>query len=139
MAIEHSKPNNFDRERFSYKKSESSRRPYDHIDLEVAGKLVGRAKIKYSDVPFSMYWIHDLKIQPQAQGEGYGSKVMEHIESILLEKNVAGVLLDNISENSPAYGMYERRGWIKVPGSKYGYAFNLPTGSSAEQLKSFVE
>lgn len=128
----------FMNERLIHKKSESSKRPDDHIDLEIDGERVGRAKIRYYETPFPLYLINDMTVKTSERDKGYASKIMGRLESMLSEQNLAGVLVNIIPEESGARDMYKNRGWVRIPDTKDGYAFNVPQGRKVEELKSFI-
>lgn len=98
------------------------------IEVREGDEVIGGADIEYFSSPVPFYQVSDLWISHEHHGEGHGSKVMDYIEKMLKQKGKAGFLVDAIDANSPAKGMYERRGWQRVPDSLGQYVFNLPKG-----------
>jgi ribosomal protein S18 acetylase RimI-like enzyme len=117
--------------------------PAQHdIDLEIDGGLAGYAKLVYFSKPVPGYELGMLYINEDKRGKGYGSALMDKIESMLKEKGKAGILREGIAEldpNSPAIGMYERRGWIPVPGTEDEFVFNLPKGVEPSAFLNFSQ
>lgn len=111
--------------------------PIHTFDISLDNKIIGRAEITYYSKPFPLYQIDSLFIEPEYQGVGRGSEIMDQIENFLKKRNKAGVLVDAIDLNSPASGMYERRGWQQIPGEDYLYAYNLPKKAKLEDLRSY--
>lgn len=111
--------------------------PLHTIDLMLDGKIIGRAEITYYSRPFPLYQISELYVEPEYQGAGRASKIMDQIEEFLIKKGKAGVLVDAIDPDSPASGMYARRGWQEVPEQGGLFAFNLPDGASINDLRGY--
>lgn len=119
---------------------ENIKDPYMHkMELLVDGERVGEADVEYFSKPFPIYQISHLSVDYKKQGMGYGSKLMENIENWLKKKGKAGVLVDAIDMDSPAAGMYARRGWTEVPNSFGLHVFNMPKGATIDQLKGYAE
>lgn len=112
--------------------------PYCHkMELIIDGERVGEADVEYYSKPFPLYQITHLSVEYKRQGQGFGRKLMEYIENFLKKKGKAGVLADAIYPDSPAAGMYARRGWKEVPGSCGLYCYNLPKKATIDQLKGY--
>ena len=99
--------------------------------------MAGRAQLSYFSRPFPLYQIQALDIFSGNEGRGFGGKVMHFIEDMLKKNGKAGMLLDSIEPESPASGMFARRGWVEVPRTKGLYAFNLPKGAHIDELRKF--
>lgn len=112
--------------------------PLHTLDLIVDNKVVGRAEIMYYSRPFPLYQINDLYVEYEHKGAGYASKIMDQVESFLKKRKKAGVLVDAIDTDSPASGMYERRGWQKVPGESFLFAYNLPKSAKIDALRGYA-
>jgi GNAT superfamily N-acetyltransferase len=128
-------------EKFVYHSSKenriSGRSGIHSLDLEIDGKIIGVAEMAYFSTPFPFYYLDELYVEYKKQGKGYGSKIMDQVENWLIEKRRAGVVTDAIDTDSPASGMYERRGWKKIPGHDHSYAFNLPKSAKIEDLVGY--
>lgn len=122
-------------------KEASPELPAQHdIDLEVNGESVGYAKLVYFSKPVPGYELGMLYINEDKRGMGYGSALMDKVESMLKQKGKTGVLREGIAEldpNSPAIGMYERRGWVPVPGTENEFVFNLPKTVQPDVFSNF--
>lgn len=102
--------------------------------LEIDGEVVGEIHAIYYSKPIPFYSLDDVYVYSKYRGQGYGSHIMDSFENFLKKKKKAGVLFDGIAMLSPASGMYERRGWKKIPGMETGYAFNLPDTVPIERI-----
>ena len=111
--------------------------PQHSLELIVDGKVIGAAELTYQSKPFPFYHLNDLYIDFEEQGQGYGSLIMDKVEEFLLKRKKAGMLSDAINLDSPARGMYERRGWQAVPGEITIYAFNIPKSTNINQLTKY--
>lgn len=116
---------------------EKGEEPLHTFDLIMDGHIIGRAEITYYSKPFPLYQLSELYIEPEYQGGGRSKKIMQQVESFLKKRGRAGVLVDAIDPDSPASGMYARRGWRKVPGEIDLYAYNLPKGAKIEDLRNY--
>ena len=125
-------------ENFEYQKPTKESEGYHKIDLVVNGERVGNASYQYCSQPLPYYYIGSIQIYDEYQGKGYGSKIMSYLESILLDRGRAGLLNDDIDEDSPAAGMYKRRGWQEIPGHPDMFVFNLPKGANIAQMATTV-
>ncbi len=106
------------------------------IDLVIDGHVIGKAEMEYLSKPFPHYAVKEVYVEYDQQGQGYGSAIMEQVESFLTSKRKAGVIVDAILREE-AEGMYERRGWQPVPGQPSLYAYNLPASAQIEQLQGY--
>lgn len=111
--------------------------PLHTFDLIVDSTVIGRAEITYYSKPFPLYQITDIYVEYEYKGQGYASKIMDQVESFLKKRKKAGVLVDAIDTDSPASGMYERRGWQKVPGEPFLFAYNLPKNAKINALRGY--
>ncbi len=112
--------------------------PRHTIDIEIDGELIGRADIEYGSKPIPHYQLSNLYVEYEYQGKGYGSKIMDYLEKMLVKKGKAGVLVDAIDTESAAEGMYERRGWKRVPPAfKNQFVFNLPKGVTPDIFQNY--
>jgi len=113
--------------------------PFHTIDLVIGDKIIGRAEMIYSSKPLPHYTIDYLYVEPEYQGAGRASRIMDQVEEFLKKKGKAGVLAEAIDPSSPASGMYGRRGWQEVPDSFGVFAFNLPKGASIDDLRGLSQ
>lgn len=107
------------------------------FNLFIEGQKIGVAEVDYFSKPLPVYQITDLYIDPQEQGRGLASKIMSQIEQFLKEKKKPGILADAIMPGKPAYGMYERRGWNKIPNSGGLLVYNWPSDVNLNVLNGF--
>jgi GNAT superfamily N-acetyltransferase len=56
------------------------------------------------------YYIDEFCISYDYQGEGIGSLFLNHIEKLLLDENVQGMIL-NTEKDYPSYKFYEKNGF----------------------------
>lgn len=80
-------------------------------DGQLIGVSLGRRKHWYTGTE---YWIDDLAVLPQAQGQGRGARFMELIEAFAKEAGIAGIVLFT-ERGIPAYGLYVKRGFEERP------------------------
>jgi ribosomal protein S18 acetylase RimI-like enzyme len=79
------------------------------------GRMIGT--LMYQRRPNGDYYISNVAVHPDQRRRGIARKL---VETALAELRAAGgkkVLLDVISGNLPAYGLYERLGWKHFSGS----------------------
>ena len=102
------------------------------LEMRVDEKLVGTAEIFFHDLPIPHYKLSEIYINPDQRSHGYGAKLMKALEEKISTENVSGLLFDVVGINKAnakeADGMYERHGWIPVPGRDHYMAYNLPEG-----------
>lgn len=98
------------------------------------GEVIAQAEINYFSRPMPYYQLTDLYTDRAHQGKGFASRIMDAFEAKLKTTGKAGFLVDGILPGSDASGMYERRGWIPVPGGLGQYVYNLPAGTGPEKF-----
>lgn len=113
--------------------------PLHTFDLMLNGQIIGRAEITYYSKPFPLYQVNELYVEHEYSGAGRAGEIMAQVEAFLKKKKRAGVLVDGILEDSPASGMYARRGWLEIPGGHGAFAYNLPKGAKLEDLRNYAE
>lgn len=111
--------------------------PQHTIDFSVGGKVIGRAEINYYSKPIPIYQITDIYVDHDQSGKGYASEIMAQVEGFLLERKKPGFIVDAINLDSPASGMYARRGWKELPGGLGQYVFNMPKSVDLSIFKGF--
>lgn len=94
------------------------------IKEEESGEEIASAEVDEFKEPFRFFYIARITVVPSHQGKKYGSRLIKKIEEHLINEKAPGILFDTIENNSPAYGMYARRGWVPVIGCMDMYAFN---------------
>lgn len=129
-----------DREGFVHIKPEAHATDLEethHLALrDENGRELAFADLVYQGEPFPHYYVEYMESNPRLRGAGYGKRMLEEINRMLLEKGKAGVLYDDIDELDDAAGMYERNGWTLIPDSDNMYVFNPPKGLAPEVLAS---
>lgn len=109
------------------------------ISVEEKGEEVAFAEIDFFRVPFRFCYIARIEVFPHARGKRYASNMMDKIESYIKGKGVPGILIDTIERDSPAYGMYLRRGWkpFAAPNGQDLYVFNRGLRSDKKLAEAF--
>lgn len=69
---------------------------------KLIGVSLGRLKHWYTGTE---YWIDDLAIIPERQGDGCGTKFLQLIEAFIQTAGIVGIVLFT-DRNAPAYGFY---------------------------------
>ncbi len=109
--------------------------------LMIGDKHVGVSYVQYFSRPFPHYYLGYVGTATDEREKGYGRMLMDEFESKLLATGRAGVLNDMLAYHngvgSPLLGMYERRGWQRIPHTSV-LTFNLPPGVGAEDLRKLV-
>lgn len=108
------------------------------LDLIIDGIKTGGAEINYFSKPLPLYQLTDLWVDFDSQGKGFGSKILEQFEEMLITRKKPGVLVDAILEGNEASGMYKRRGWKEVPNSYGLYVFNWPKDVPFDVMKGYA-
>lgn len=73
------------------------------------GVSLGRIKHWYAGTE---YWIDDLAILPQMQGQGYGAALIDRIEEHVKPLGIRAVVLFT-ERGIPAYGLYVKKGFAE--------------------------
>lgn len=111
--------------------------PIHSFDLVINSELIGRAEISYYSKPLPYYQVDALYVEENFQSRGYAGKIMEQVEEFLKKRKKTGLIVDGILDGLPARGMYERRGWQRIPGESDLFAYNLPNDFEIEKLKNY--
>jgi ribosomal protein S18 acetylase RimI-like enzyme len=65
--------------------------------------------------PYEAYPSHlHIDLLPRAQGRGYGRRMMEQVMDLLRRRNSPGAHLGVSMANAPAFGFYQRLGFIEL-------------------------
>ena len=107
------------------------------IFLNINGEKVGVAYMQYFSRPFPLYYIKLLKIKKEYRKQGHASKIMGFLEEMLRAKGKAGILEEFMEEVPQAKGMYERRGWTRLPSDKDTFVYNLPKHVNPSDIDFF--
>ena len=121
------------------KNLEKGEDPLHTFDLVLGDDVIGRAQITYYSKPFPLYQVNELYVEHEYSGAGRAGEIIAQVEAFLKKRKRAGVLVDGILEDSPASGMYARRGWLEVPGGHGLFVYNLPKGAQPEDLRHYAE
>ncbi len=111
--------------------------PQHHFDLVANGEKIGGAEIDYFSKPLPLYQMTDLYVDFEHNGNHYASQIMGQVEEWLIKRKKPGVLVDAVFSNDSAKGMYEKRGWERVPDSNGLMVFNWPKDVPLSVLKGY--
>lgn len=102
---------------------------------------MGFANLKLYREPFEFYLVPMVLVGPEKQGHGYGSRILEEITKRLDERGVPGLLMNAVDPQSPARGMYERHGWVAIPGHEnwLGYKTDSVNHENIDQVINRLE
>ena len=82
--------------------------------------IIGMFRLLFED---ELYWgkqndkagyVHSLVIKSEFKGNGFGNKIMKHIESLLIEKSISLFRLDCVANNQGLCNYYKNLGFKKV-------------------------
>lgn len=104
------------------------------LKLSVEGHLVGEAEFFYKSEPFPFYYIHFVLVKTEHRGKGYGTKIIEGVNTFLDERGKTGILYDVIEPDNPATGLYGRHRWSSILGTKNWYIHNPPKNCTDAML-----
>lgn len=90
------------------------------------GEVIAGAELSYLSKPVPLYQLSDLWVEYSHHGQGLGSRLMDQVEDFLRKRKKPGVLVEAILEDNPAKGMYQKRGWVKIPNMMHLFIFNQP-------------
>jgi GNAT superfamily N-acetyltransferase len=116
---------------------ENGDEPQHHFDLIIDGEKIGSAEINYFSKPIPLYQVTDLYVDFEHKGKGYASKIMDEVEKWIRSRRKPGILVDAIMEGDVAQGMYEKRGWLKVPSNRGLYVLNWPNDVDLSLLDGY--
>lgn len=104
--------------------------PHHAFELLKDDKVIGGAEVEYFSRPLPFYQLTELWVEPEYTGSGGASRIMDQVENFLEERKKPGILTDAITDDNPAKGLYERRGWQLVPDQMlhvYNWPDHVPT------------
>lgn len=118
--------------RVEYSKPEESDpdKEFRHHRFEIkdGSEVLAAAEVNYYSNPIPFYQITDLYTKFDHQGKGYGSAIMDQVESFLIKRRKPGVLVDaSVDTHKDGESFYLGRGWEPV-GDLGQMAFNLQDG-----------
>jgi hypothetical protein len=104
--------------------------------LDENGETIAGAEVDKYTRPIPLYQVTDL--WSEAPGKGHASAVMDEVEAFMLRTKKPGVLVDAIDDDSPAKGMYSRRGWQYVPEQHGLMVYNWPQDVSLSAMGGYA-
>jgi ribosomal protein S18 acetylase RimI-like enzyme len=83
---------------------------------EIDGRLVGFAYMEYEPVLYAelatkVAWLHDIYVEPDAQGSGAGRELLDAIQSEARKKGAEKVLLSVAEKNDNSQRFFEKYGF----------------------------
>lgn len=90
------------------------------------GEVIAGAELLYLSRPIPLYQLSDLWVEYSHHGQGLSSRLMDQVEDFLRQRKKPGVLVDAIMDDNSAKGMYQKRGWVKIPDMMHLFIFNQP-------------
>lgn len=112
--------------------------PSHTFEFTKNNKVVGGAELQYYSKGLPHYEVSELWVDYEESGQGYASQIMDAVEEFLRAKKKPGTLVDAIYGNQAAVGMYERRGWQKVPNARV-LIFNWPADVPLTVLSGYAQ
>jgi len=105
---------------------------------ENGGALVGQALFNHLTF-FEDTYVHftGLDVIETFRGKGFGRLLLLRINNHISMNDFKGILKDEIMPEEPAYGMYERHGWIAVDGFVPWRSLNVRS-EEAEELEEVI-
>lgn len=116
----------------------SGEMPQHKFEVVDGDEIIGGAEIDYFSKPLPLYQVTDLWVDHAYAGRGNASRIMDRVEDFLEKRGKPGLLVNAIVGDSPAGGMYERRGWEPVPDNPSLHVYNWPQQVSLDVLKSYA-
>ncbi len=113
---------------------------HHRISLFEGRREIGSAELTYHGTPVPLYYLASLYVIKERRatqdrpGAKYGTRLMDEVEKMLRDKKKMGLVQDGIDPNSPARGMYARRGWRNIPALPGWYVYNMPEGLDLASL-----
>lgn len=104
------------------------------LELHIGDAPVGYAELAYLGKPVPTYYLDYMHVDPQYRGVGFGSELIDQINAFIKSKGKMGLLINGISEGSPATGIYLSHGWTETANSSV-LVYNVPEGVGEVELK----
>jgi GNAT superfamily N-acetyltransferase len=108
-----------------YKKPIENSERVHRIEMTLEGRVIGYANLEYRNDPFPFYYLKLIFIKGY-RGQGLGTQVLTEVNAFLDAKKKPGLLVNAISRTSPARRIYEKHGWVAIPGHEDWYSYGLP-------------
>ncbi|MFD1020898.1 GNAT family N-acetyltransferase [Thalassobacillus hwangdonensis] len=93
---------------------------YLFLLAEEAGEAIGYAWLEVKEYPenpfkygYKALYVHQISINQAYRNGGYGTKLMDKIETLAEERGLTRVELDYWAENVDAAAFYEKRGFLQ--------------------------
>ena len=102
------------------------------------GEEIGYAEFEYYSDPFPFYYVAFISVADKYLKKGFGGNILRQVNGFLDSKGRAGLLINAVEQNDPARSMYERYGWVPVPGKKDWLAYNLPENLDDGRLEAAI-
>ena len=109
------------------------------FEITENGEVIAGAELLYLSRPVPLYQLSDLWVDYSYQGKGLSSRLMAQVEEFLRQRKKPGVLVDAIMDSSPAKGMYQKRGWVKIPEMMHLFIFNAPKDLDWKVFRGYAE
>lgn len=91
---------------------------------------------EYHSSPFPFYHLKFLEVDPNFQGAGAGTELVDNFTDFLKRNKAVGILY-NAAENRGAH-IYESAGWREIKSHPGWFEFNLPEDTSSEDLNEAI-
>ena len=107
------------------------------VVARVEGLAVGFAMYSEEDLPRREIDLVAIAVDPGRQTRGIGRKLLAHVESetrALIPEGEAAVRLTVAEDNAVARGLFEKSGYVRLPGRKGIY----PAGQRALTLRKVI-
>ncbi len=124
--------------KFEHFKPTETEEKIHRIELRMDGDQVGFANLEYRNRPFPFYYVKLVFVLPHARNLGFGKEILAELNNFLDSHKKAGLLLNSIDEDDPAYSIYEKAGWKPIKHGSHCYSYNLPTGLTEGRLEKAV-
>ncbi len=116
------------------RKPESDMECAHRLELKIDKEVVGYAEFHYHNGSFPVYYISFVFTRHRYRGEGWGNEIIQNINKFLSSSGKSGLLFDVIESTNPAKGLYQKNGWLPIPGKPFWYGFHLPPNLNNKQL-----
>ena len=106
------------------------------FQIKSGNKLLARAEAKIISGPEPLIFLYGMGVDPEHMSQRLSVKLMDSVESFIKKENKLGLLYDQIlgPKSHRVYGMYERRGWQRVPKRSSLMHFNAGPDAPLDQL-----
>ncbi len=56
-------------------------------------------------------WLLDIRVREKSRGQGIGSRLLQHLKELVVDRQLRGMLVETQSNNTPAIDFYRRHGF----------------------------